>query len=1344
MQGPRRLRRGRYARREAGSGMGHTDLPASRNRTLQLEHLEVRDLLASISYSSSTQRITIDGDRGDDFVRVSFVSDESLQVLFQNASESRKEFFPRNAVREIIFRGDAGDDEFENLTTLISFAYGGEGNDRLIGGSGNDELYGEEGNDRLEGNAGTDLLMGGDGEDELRGGDDDDRLIGEMGHDRLYGGDGNDRLEGGDGEDRLYGDGGNDLLLGGRGIDRMFGGTGDDELRGGDQDDRLYGNEGDDLLVGDAGFDYLYGEAGRDRLWGGSGDDRLTGGTGDDELYGEEGRDTLYGDEGDDRLIGDAGDDRLYGGAGLDWLEGGRGNDRLYGGNDNDFLSGDSGEDRLYGDAGDDFLDGGSEDDKAYGGPGRDRIVGGSGKDRLYGEQGDDQIDAGSENDTVYGGDGDDLIELGPGADKAFGGPGDDLIRGGEGADDIRGEEGYDILLGGAGQDILRGSNQRDLLIGGPDEDLIDGDDDQDILIGGRTTYDADDAKLKSILATWRETASYTQRVATLEAMESLTWLRSGYTVHDDLAIDQLLGDGDQDWYFLTGVLPGALHLVPDLPADPHADGHAPSHSAETGDSTSSPPPDSHPGHGHHAGIWTLPPDAAALPETATVFNVVQKLDQFSLEAGEKLHTLLPHAQYRAELRAHAAMLGLVDLRQVTHWAVASGAWSDPATWHDGQVPGDDDHVQIPASQTVTVDGQLAARVKTIRVDGVLRFDPTRDTELRVDTLVVLPTGTLEMGTAQSPIAGDVTARLVFADNGPLNRVWDPLELSRGLIAHGRWEMWGEERTAHLPLATAPLAGETVLQLAAAPVNWRVGDTLVLSGTDETRQDHEVREILAIDLASRTVTVEPLRFSHTVPQNELQVHVAHLTRNVILTSESSLIRQRGHVMVMHTDDASLHHARFHQLGRTNKLLELNDPVLNADGSLKAGTGTNTRGRYPLHFHRTGVQNDGVPAVAQGIVYSDSPGWGMTVHSSFVDVLDSVVFQTAGAGFVTEAGDEIGTFRNNISIYTVGSGESITNRSALQDFAHEGAGFWFQGAGVVVEQNIATGHAGHGFIFYLRGLEEADLGQQREFLSANLTIPSLANGRTHVPVTDVPIRDFRNNIAYDNSAGLNLRYHLQFATHEERGRIDGLTLWNNRTGISMYYSKQLDLKNVTILRALNSMSGFGIAHHESSFDLQYEQIRVEGYLVGIVSPRYGDNQFVGGLLRNARNLQIDPAIGRRNLLIQDVTFATIPNYNMPVHIDLVNAFSSTNPDVLYADRITLQGGRFNNARLYFYHQAASVVPFPRAAASIPQAYIGLTNAELWERFEVAVGGAVAYGSDGRFIDLILGLIDNGTP
>ena len=79
-------------------------------------------------------------------------------------------------------------------------------------------------------------------------------------------------------------------------------------------------------------------------------------------------------------------------------------------------------------------------------------------------------------------------------------------------------------------------------------------------------------------------------------------------------------------------------------------------------------------------------------------------------------------AQTQSQMGAHANMpsLALVSLKAVTHRAVQSGDWSDPATWENGDVPTDWAKVHIPAGVDVRIDGTGGASVKTVRVDGTL------------------------------------------------------------------------------------------------------------------------------------------------------------------------------------------------------------------------------------------------------------------------------------------------------------------------------------------------------------------------------------------------------------------------------------------------------------------------------------------------------------------------------------------------------------------------------------------------------------------------------------------------
>ena len=128
-----------------------------------------------------------------------------------------------------------------------------------------------------------------------------------------------------------------------------------------------------------------------------------------------------------------------------------------------------------------------------------------------------------------------------------------------------------------------------------------------------------------------------------------------------------------------------------------------------------------------------------------------------------------------------------------------------------------------------------------------------------------------------------------------------------------------------------------------------------------------------------------------------------------------------------------------------------------------------------------------------------PGWGYVNHSGYVDFVDNVAYNVNGAAFVTEVGDEIGSFRRNLAIGSTGSGYAMESRLEIQDFGHQGDGFWFQGSGISVTDNVAAGNEGNGFVFFSRGLIEG--GVTKQFVSANLPDPSIANGahddRRHV-------------------------------------------------------------------------------------------------------------------------------------------------------------------------------------------------------------------------------------------------------
>ena len=112
--------------------------------------------------------------------------------------------------------------------------------------------------------------------------------------------------------------------------------------------------------------------------------------------------------------------------------------------------------------------------------------------------------------------------------------------------------------------------------------------------------------------------------------------------------------------------------------------------------------------------------------------------------------------------------------------STTSGVWSDSRTWSTGKVPGANDKVKITAGHTVTFDTVSDARLNCIEVDGVLRFATDGNTRVKVANLMVTDEGTLEVGTAAKPVASNVTAEIIIADEA-IDRTIDPAQIGTGI-----------------------------------------------------------------------------------------------------------------------------------------------------------------------------------------------------------------------------------------------------------------------------------------------------------------------------------------------------------------------------------------------------------------------------------------------------------------------------------------------------------------------------------------------------------------------------------
>jgi hypothetical protein len=671
-----------------------------------------------------------------------------------------------------------------------------------------------------------------------------------------------------------------------------------------------------------------------------------------------------------------------------------------------------------------------------------------------------------------------------------------------------------------------------------------------------------------------------------------------------------------------------------------------------------------------------------------------------------------------------AAVLALVPDAAVTATAAHSGNWSDPATWQNSAVPTAGANVLIPAGATVTLDATTNP-LHTVRVDGTLEAAPTQDTALFVDTLVVNQQGVLLLGTPLAPIAAGNSAIITFTDTAPINPMTDPTLIGRGLISLGTVTMNGAAVTPYVTLAQSAAAGSTTLTLAQSPTNWHTGDEIILAGTDAKNNEDEDLHILAV--AGNQVTLSsPLAYDHiSAPQEP--VYLTDVTRNVVLQSANPADTSgRGHTLFM-TNSTNIQNVEFLALGRTDKSTPINDPAYDSQGNLVPGTGLNPRGRYAIYFYEIGTDATVPPAVVQGSSVVGSPGWGFVNDSSYVTFANDVAFNITGAAFVTESGDEIGTFQGDLAIHSLGGPDVDVNlRSNLQDFGYKGEGFWFQGNGLHIENNIAIGMADVGYVMWSLGFQLP--GQSATtFSSANLPNPALAGGAATVPVQSVPIFDFVGNIATTSLVGLELRYQLGHQLPGEQSVINGFLADYDRFGIQLLYSQHVLIENSVLLGdGATSQAGVFVALEGNAYN-SFVNLTVQGWVVGVhFSEQGAGQQLTGGIFNNVHNIEIPSALSAgRSITITGVTFAPSTD---PQHEDV---FWEYEPGALaQADAfgyLAQDTVLYNAMQLYAPWQAASFVPFPQQPASgppLPTPLLGLTNQQLWSMYGLAMGGAVA--------------------
>jgi hypothetical protein len=256
----------------------------------------------------------------------------------------------------------------------------------------------------------------------------------------------------------------------------------------------------------------------------------------------------------------------------------------------------------------------------------------------------------------------------------------------------------------------------------------------------------------------------------------------------------------------------------------------------------------------------------------------------------------------------------------------------------------------------------------------------------------------------------------------------------------GRMDLHGQPLSrAWVRLGATAKAGDTTATLAEPVTGWKVGDRVIVTGTDthgtaKTRSTTEERTIVSTDGANVTLN-EPLTMAH-LGDGDYRGEVANLSRNVIVESADPA-GVRGHTMYHRGSTGSLTYAEFRHLGKPGVL-----------------------GKYALHFHLCRETMRGSSVVGNSIW--DSQNRWLTIHGTdYLVVRDNVGYKSVGHGYFLEDGTEVYNVIDRNLAVGAKRGKRLPQQVLPFD-ANEGAGFWWTCSLNSFTRNVAAECGEYGF------------------------------------------------------------------------------------------------------------------------------------------------------------------------------------------------------------------------------------------------------------------------------------------
>lgn len=653
----------------------------------------------------------------------------------------------------------------------------------------------------------------------------------------------------------------------------------------------------------------------------------------------------------------------------------------------------------------------------------------------------------------------------------------------------------------------------------------------------------------------------------------------------------------------------------------------------------------------------------------------------------------------------------------------------------------------VRSGQTLVISGKVAKGC--IRVEGGGTLQLRSNTSLIADMIFGLPGSRLEGGTPEAPLENVQ----IVGRNGPINRSSDPEEYGRGLVWFGSVRLHGVPKTPFVRVTKEPLAGHG--QISAPTTGWRPGDRLVLPGTsqpiDFEKFEPQVETPQVVIAGTDVVTIQPtLAFDHSGARDmagtlRFLPHVGNLTRSIRIRSEDPN-GTRWHVIFVDRADVDIRYVSFVNLGRTTTA-----PL----------SSSNQLGRYSLHIHHvfgpTAPQANGRQFTLIGNVIENGTKWGITVHNSHYGLIqDNVVYNTGGAGIMTEDGSETGNiFEHNFVVAP--TGPDSDNSAAF--LGRESSGFWFRGPHNIVRNNVAANSTSNAYVYVNSAVGVPD---QARIPNAQGADPS-ENGTT-VNNSRQPLREFSGNEMYSSRFGaifwdVMARCCLD-VWDGPASVIKNTSAWHiAHYGAFPYATNRMVFEDWTHLndpRPLASdhlgTAGFSFGDYLTRF-VTLRRVDIQGVRFGVwVPPKAGDrgDPFGGGpgilriedsVLRNHTNVRLTvpygvtgggPHLPPRLVEVDRVLFGDVPvntgsRPQADVRYDYLLNDTNSNPVVSLRVVVTAYNRNPGDNFEVFHPEQAPSFTVPQSGSHqglVGSPVGGLTNQQTWAQFGIAISGRPA--------------------